>query len=319
MKKWTTIISIILIAMLFGSFAYAEDNIDMYEQVNEAILVINFSAIDTAQKNSPIENVTIELLYDNNGEWININDLEEMKDTYIDLSSDYNGTIVLNELPYGMYQYRITSAPEGYEYETDSKVVFVDILNNYLTLDEILTKKVHMAEGTVDKEEDKNDNINQEKEPIENSEEIYVEPTEKNDNVQNEIAPDYTYEEPEKEIDEKQIVNTNINIITNEVYKNKDEEHKLDDISDTINERIKAKRERIKMDMIKSFRSYKFVDAIKDAIATIDNPMDTILKAMLNIPKDDDKDEEKKRKRLNLNFKDVISDNMDKKYNTNKG
>lgn len=319
MKKWTTIISSILIAMLFGSFAYAEDNIDMYEQVNEAILVINFSAIDTAQKNSPIENVTIELLYDNNGEWININDLEEMKDTYIDLSSDYNGTIVLNELPYGMYQYRITSAPEGYEYETDSKVVFVDILNNYLTLDEILTKKVHMAEGTVDKEEDKNDNINQEKEPIENSEEIYVEPTEKNDNVQNEIAPDYTYEEPEKEIDEKQIVNTNINIITNEVYKNKDEEHKLDDISDTINERIKAKRERIKMDMIKSFRSYKFVDAIKDAIATIDNPMDTILKAMLNIPKDDDKDEEKKRKRLNLNFKDVISDNMDKKYNTNKG
>lgn len=319
MKKWTTIISIILIAMLFGSFAYAEDNIDMYEQVNEAILVINFSAIDTAQKNSPIENVTIELLYDNNGEWININDLEEMKDTYIDLSSDYNGTIVLNELPYGMYQYRITSAPEGYEYETDSKVVFVDILNNYLTLDEILTKKVHMAEGTVDKEEDKNDNINQEKEPIENSEEIYVEPTEKNDNVQNEIAPDYTYEEPEKEIDEKQIVNTNINIITNEVYKNKDEEHKLDDISDTINERIKAKRERIKMDMIKSFRSYKFVDAIKDTIATIDNPMDTILKAMLNIPKDDDKDEEKKRKRLNLNFKDVISDNMDKKYNTNKG
>lgn len=317
MKRWTTIITSILITLLLGNFVYAEDNIDIYEQANEAILVINFSVMETDQINSQVENVTIELLYDNNGEWVNINDLEEMKDAYIDLTSDYNGTIVLNDLPYGMYQYKIISAPEGYEYETDSKVVIIDILNNYLTLDDILTKKVHMAEGTVDKEE----NIEQEeKEPVnEIPEDIYVEPTEKEDNVQSEIVPDYTYEEVEKVIKEKEIVKTNINVITNEVYKSKDDEHRLDDISNTINERIKAKKERMKMDMLKSFKSYKFVDAIKDAIATIDNPMDTILKAMLNVPKDDDKDEDRKRKRLNVNFKEVISDSMDKKYNIDKG
>jgi len=69
------------------------------------------------------------------------------------------------------------------------------------------------------------------------------------------------------------------------------------------------------MDMLKSFKSYKFVDAIKDAIATIDNPMDTILKAIANVPRDDENDEDKKRKRLNLTFKEVIADNIEKRYN----
>lgn len=313
MKRWTIIISSVLITLLLGNFVYAEENVEIYEQVNEAILVINFSIVDTNHKNSPVENVTIELLYDNNGEWININDLEEMKDTYIDLSSDYNGAIVLNNLPYGMYEYKIMSAPDGYEFETDSKVIIVDILNNYLTVDEILTKQVHMAEGTIDKENKKDENITKdEKIPnVENPTEIYVE---ENDSKENESISDYTYQEQEKVIEENEIINTNINTIAKEILKEK-ENNKLDDVSDTMNETIKAKKERRKMDMLKSFKSYKFVDAIKDAIATIDNPMDTIIKAMSNVPKDDDNDEDKKRKRLNLTFKEVISDNMEKRYN----
>lgn len=313
MKGWTIIISSVLITLLLGNFVYAEENVEIYEQVNEAVLVINFSIVDTNHKNSPVENVTIELLYDNNGEWININDLEEMKDTYIDLSSDYNGAIVLNNLPYGMYEYKIMSAPDGYEFETDSKVIIVDILNNYLTVDEILTKQVHMAEGTIDKENKKDENITKdEKIPnVENPTEIYVE---ENDSKENESISDYTYQEQEKVIEENEIINTNINTIAKEILKEK-ENNKLDDVSDTMNETIKAKKERKKMDMLKSFKSYKFVDAIKDAIATIDNPMDTIIKAMSNVPKDDDNDEDKKRKRLNLTFKEVISDNMEKRYN----
>lgn len=313
MKGWTIIISSVLITLLLGNFVYAEENVEIYEQVNEAVLVINFSIVDTNHKNSPVENVTIELLYDNNGEWININDLEEMKDTYIDLSSDYNGAIVLNNLPYGMYEYKIMSAPDGYEFETDSKVIIVDILNNYLTVDEILTKQVHMAEGTIDKENKKDENITKdEKIPnVENPTEIYVE---ENDSKENESISDYTYQEQEKVIEGNEIINTNINTIAKEILKEK-ENNKLDDVSDTMNETIKAKKERRKMDMLKSFKSYKFVDAIKDAIATIDNPMDTIIKAMSNVPKDDDNDEDKKRKRLNLTFKEVISDNMEKRYN----
>ena len=82
-----------------------------------------------------------------------------------------------------------------------------------------------------------------------------------------------------------------------------------------MNETLKEKRERRKMDMLKNFKSYKFVDAIKDAIATIDKPMDTILKAIANVPRDDENDEDKKRKRLNLTFKEVIADNIEKRYN----
>lgn len=316
MKRWTIILSSILVTLLLGNFVYAKDSVDIYEPVNEAMLVINFSVVDTSQKNSPVENVTIELLYDNNGEWININDLEEMKDTYIDLSSDYNGTIVLNNLPYGMYEYKIVSAPEGYEFDQESKVIIIDILNNYLTLDETLTKKVDMAEGTIEKEDKKEDIVEDEKIPsIEIPSEIDVVPEEKEEKIENEIMPDNSSNKQEEVTYEKEIINTNINTITKEIYEEKDSKNKLDDISNTMNETIKAKRERIKMDMIKSFKSYKFVDAIKDAIATIDNPMDTILKAISNVPRDDENDEDKKRKRLNLTFKEVIADNIEKRYN----
>lgn len=316
MKRWTIILSSILVTLLLGNFVYAKDSVDIYEPVNEAMLVINFSVVDTSQKNSPVENVTIDLLYDNSGEWININDLEEMKDTYIDLSSDYNGTIVLNNLPYGMYEYKIVSAPEGYEFDQESKIIIIDILNNYLTLDETLTKKVDMAEGTIEKEDKKEDITQDEKVPsTQIPPEVYIEPVEKEDNIENEIVPDYSYEDKEEVTYEKEIINTNINTITKEIYEEKDNKKTLDGVSDTMNETLKEKRERRKMDMLKNFKSYKFVDAIKDAIATIDNPMDTILKAIANVPRDDENDEDKKRKRLNLTFKEVIADNIEKRYN----
>lgn len=315
MKRWTIVLTSILMTLMLGSFVYAQDDVDIYDKTNEGILVVTFSTMDINQKNSPVENVTIELLYDNVGEWINIYDLEDMKDSYIDLSSDYNGTIVLNNLPYGMYQYKIISAPDGYEYDTDSKIAIVDILNNYLTLEEILTKKIDMAEGTVDKE-DKKDDIVIEEPVIETPIETIPEPVEEVEDIKSEIVPDYTYEEIEKVEDKKEIKNTNTITITKEIFEEKEKKNELDGVSDTMNETLKNRKEKIKRDMLKSFRAYKFVDAIKDAIATIENPMDTILKAISNIPKDDDNtDEEKKRKRLNMTIGEVISDNKEKRYN----
>lgn len=315
MKKWTIVLTSMLMTLMLGSLVYAQDDVDIYDKTNEGILVVTFSTMDINQKNSPVENVTIELLYDNGGEWINIYDLEDMKDSYIDLSSDYNGTIVLNNLPYGMYQYKIISAPDGYEYDTDSKIAIVDILNNYLTLEEILTKKIDMAEGTVDKE-DKKDDIVIEEPVIETPIETIPEPVEEVEYIKSEIVADYTYEENEKVEDKKEIKNTNTITITKEIFEEKEKKNELDDVSDTMNEALKNRKEKIKRDMLKSFRAYKFVDAIKDAIATIENPMDTILKAISNIPKDDDNtDEEKKRKRLNMTIGEVISDNKEKRYN----
>jgi hypothetical protein len=318
MKKWTIMIASILITMSVTGCVYATENVNVQldELPNNGRIVINFQVMDTEQISSPVENVTIEMSYLYDDKIVDINNMEELKNTTINLVSDANGVIVLNNLPYGVYQYRILSAPDGLEYNNELSYIGVDLLDNNVNIDELMTRKVQMAEGNTIEEipEDKNDTI---KENVVEQEEI--------------ITDEENQDEVVVTIDNSNALKTNINTLSQEIYNyeedtttvineetNVDNDNNQENIEKNkiIKNTISSAAEKFKMsykDMLKGFKEYRLSSSIKIAISTIDNSINEYFKLIANLPEDE---KYKKIKRIN-NFGIKIIDihNQKKNYN----
>ena len=116
MKRLGIILTGLIFTFLVFGNVYAVDNI---QDTTENNIVYNGRFVITFYTNdgSPLQGVELEMFYSSTDGMINIKDVEEISSNItINLVSDINGKIVLNKLPYGLYQYKIINAPIGIEY-----------------------------------------------------------------------------------------------------------------------------------------------------------------------------------------------------------
>lgn len=145
MKRLGIVLTGLIFTFLVCGNVYAVDNI---QDTTENNIVYNGRFVITFYNsdNSPIEGVEIEMFYSSEEGMKNIKDVEEINSNItINLVSDINGKIVLNKLPYGLYQYKIVDAPDGIEYTEDLINVVIDLLNKNINLESYLNVKVEMA------------------------------------------------------------------------------------------------------------------------------------------------------------------------------
>ena len=110
MKKWTIILIVMLTVLNFGSFVLA-DEIDENTEVlaNDGRVIMNF--ID--ENYSPVVGASVRINLSTDNGMIDIRELG--LNTVIVLESDQNGIVVINDLPYGFYEYYVDYVPLGYE------------------------------------------------------------------------------------------------------------------------------------------------------------------------------------------------------------
>lgn len=211
MKRWAMIFTTLIVMVFASKSIYAAENIDLQSNglLNDGRIVIDFMTMDTYEKDSPVKDINVEILYLLNDEMVDIRQIDELKNTTINLVSDENGKIVLNNLPYGLYEYRIISAPEGYEYNTEFEYIEVDLLNKNVNMDVYLTRKIEMAEGSTIVEEPKEE-IEDKKDDVDKNvkdEQIVISPIEKEEVKEEIIIEDNT-----------EALKTNINTLSKEIF-----------------------------------------------------------------------------------------------------
>jgi len=297
MKRWTMVITTCIIMIFARESVYGVENIDSQSNrlLNEGRIVIDFMVDDTYQKDSPVKDVQVELLFLLNDEMVDIREIDELKNTTINLVSDENGKIVLNNLPYGLYQYRILNAPNGFEYSKEYEYIEVDLLNKNINMGVYLTRKIEMAEGSTIVEEPKEE-IEDEKDKTNDeimNEEIVIS-TPKNEEVIEEVVIEdninalktnvntlsldiYSYTENTKQ------VNKTANSVS-KVEKNNEEEKDVI-MKNTINY-IRNRMKSLNQQMIMKFKEYKLSETIKIAINTIDDTMNTYKEFVTDLPND---------------------------------
>lgn len=319
MKRWTMIATSFLIVLAFNSNIYAIENNEaqMDELPNNGRIVINFLTMETDEKSSPVKDVSIDLFYlDEEDNEIDIRQLEELKNTTINLVSDPNGIIVINNLPYGLYKYKVTNVPMGYEFLAEEKYVGVDLLNTSPKLSIYLTAKIEMADGSTIEETPPKDEVE-----VKPPETIIDSP--KDEEI---ILPPANEEEIVEEIEEEkgEALKINVNSLSTDIYEyeeqnseieqeEKDEEVVEDTKEDIMKNTVANARERFKkskQDMIKKFREYKISDSIRVAINTVDNSVNKYIKYISDLP--DNKD--KKLKRFDRIVGDVYNSKKEKIY-----
>lgn len=305
MKKWTIIIVTVVLSLLVNNCYASEIYEEEIELSNNGKIIINFYSKDSDTIKTPVQNVVIEVLYDDYTSLIDIRELPEMQNLPINLVSDINGNIVINNLPYGLYQYKVISVPEGFEYSGEDKTFGLDLLNSTMSFEEVVTRKVEMAESTV-KGPDEEIEIpvpeiveepeqTQEIEPEVKEEEVVVEEEEK--------------EQPVKE--ETNIIETKVNEVSEIVYKidNNIKTEKVEpEKIQTMKLAIARIRDNIKIpsrDTIQEFKKNRLSKAMKDAIIEMDNPINEHFKIIANLPDDGD---DKKKKKLNGNNNNMDAD-----------
>ncbi len=110
MKRWTIILIIMLVVLNLWSNIYADElDEEVVEIVNDGRLVMNF--ID--ENYSPVKGASVVITYKTEAGMIDIRELG--LDTVIVLESDLNGIVVLNNLPYGYYEYSVVNIHTGYD------------------------------------------------------------------------------------------------------------------------------------------------------------------------------------------------------------
>lgn len=315
MKRWA-IVLVTVLCIIFTGNVYAEENIESQEILNDGRLVLNFLSMDTDAKSSPVSNVKVEIFYvDNN--LIDIRELEELKNVTINLVSDENGIVIINYLPYGLYQYRIISAPEGFEYSSDINYFVIDLMDKDIKLNVNLDKKIQMAEGG---EVVKEIPIEEEKEetPI-----IEIKPP------QEELKDEVIQEKENIQVENNEgALKTNLNKLSIEIYSYDEDsqenivneenilkEKKDKDVvpEEVIKNTIVCVRERIRKsqyEMIQKFKEYKLSDSIKIAINTINSSMHDYSKFII----DKLDDENKRLKKIDKVISKVNKINEEKKY-----
>lgn len=305
MKKYTLIMITITLCGLITKTVYAipsetiVDNLDEIEiypvegQEYEILesgqttikFVANYDNSNEIRDNTiSINGVTIELYYMVGDEMVNVNTLSEFQG--YNLVSDINGEIILSNIPYGLYQYVITSTPLGININNNNVIFEMtpfdgDVYEvNYLTIQQELSGNIE----EVEKPEEvvvppQNGNVEQ---PVEIKEE------EKEEVVTNIQSTEET-KEPE-------IVGTVEQAeVFNRFYTTADkdfqvEESEIENIPITAT--IPIRLELSKRDAIEAMREVRISDAIKATTITYD-PSVYRINQLANPPED-----EKKNKKL---------------------
>ena len=275
MKRWAIVLISITLCMVVGNNVYATENVDIYQEPqvqHKGRVVMNFYSTDSKEyitNSSPIENVQIELYYRYKKVMYNVKELDLFKYTNLTLISDKNGKIILSNLPYGLYQYKIISAPKGFEYDTEIKTLDLNLMNETINEEVYLVKQIIMAEGsTIDKEE--------------------VVETPKEEIVQNntQILPSVPVEDKTEQIiivgqKNEEAIKKNVNEIATNLYMASKPESEVEDSSFTENKKVmqrvsqeltkKAKEK--KVDTITEMKKVRITEAIKIAIVNMDDTM----------------------------------------------
>lgn len=311
MKRLGIVLTGLIFTFLVCGNVYAVDNI---QDTTENNIVYNGRFVITFYNsdNSPIEGVEIEMFYSSEEGMKNIKDVEEINSNItINLVSDINGKIVLNKLPYGLYQYKIVDAPDGIEYTEDLINVVIDLLNKNINLESYLNAKVEMApeapkpiEPPV--EDNLEEDIKDEEEIVEDTTTLPVIEDKKEVENEEEAVIEEEIKTYEKEENNVQVTVENIeikdnqlsNIIVNDEKEDKEEkiEYKLDD--------VRERNFKSKIEILKN-REYCFNDSIKFEILNVDNRIHYFIKALVDISNYDKYKKIYKAERTGFNIKIV--------------
>lgn len=320
MKRWAIVLISITLCMVLGNNIYATDDIEIYQEPqiqHKGRIVMNLYSTDSKEQvtnSSPIENVQIELYYRYKKVMYNVKELDLFKYTNLTLTSDENGKIILSNLPYGLYQYKIVSAPKGFEYNTELKTLDLNLMNETINEEVYLLKEIIMAEGsTIEKEEEvKEEIIEEPKEEI--KEEI------KQENTQ--IIPSVKVEEDNTNqiiiVGQKneEVINKNINNLVSNLYIASEPESVMQNVTTNedkevmqkISQELTKKAKEKKVDMISEMKNIRITESIKVAVLSMDDTM-YYLKALSDSDKQNlEKVKDNKRK--------ILDKLNEKKYKT---
>ena len=314
MKRLGVALTGLICTFLIVGNVYAIENVE--DTTNNISYNGRFVITFYTNDGSPLQGVELEMFYSSTDGMINIKDVEEISSNItINLVSDINGKIVLNKLPYGLYQYKIINAPIGIEYSEDLTNVVIDLLNKNINLESYLNTKVEMAPEVPDPveppieepEEDIKDEGNEEvledtTPPIiedGNEEEYEEEPVVKEEIISEENNTQVIIEK--SEIKDTQLSNIIVNKEQKENYIKKDNKKDVDYKF----EEVKERNFKSNIEIIKN-KNYCFNDSIKFAIVDVDNNINYYTKLLVDIPNNDKYKKFNKVERTTFNVKDIF-------------
>ena len=299
MKKWTIILIVMLTVLNFGSFVLA-DEIDENTEVlaNDGRVIMNF--ID--ENYSPVVGASVHINLSTDNGMIDIRELG--LNTVIVLESDQNGIVVINNLPYGFYEYYVDYVPLGYECLYTASNFFVSPAEDVAYVNVMFKEDVAMVAAPIEEV------VKEETEEEEEKEEEVVVP------VQEEIITPIPRTEAS-------VITTQVNTFTTKIYNVDDTTgtiEKKEEMNNTpvliaqveedeqeiavINKTIAKARERMlqpQEDMIEQFRKYRLIDCIRDKINQVDTHVQDFMKMIADLPDKKDK---------KLKSKDIVIDRM---------
>lgn len=299
MKKWTIILIVMLTVLNFGSFVLA-DEIDENTEVlaNDGRVIMNF--ID--ENYSPVVGASVHINLSTDNGMIDIRELG--LNTVIVLESDQNGIVVINNLPYGFYEYYVDYVPLGYECLYTASNFFVSPAEDVAYVNVMFKEDVAMVAAPIEEV------VKEEMEEEEEKEEEVVVP------VQEEIITPIPRTEAS-------VITTQVNTFTTKIYNVDDTTgtiEKKEEMNNTpvliaqveedeqeiavINKTIAKARERMlqpQEDMIEQFRKYRLIDCIRDKINQVDTHVQDFMKMIADLPDKKDK---------KLRSKDIVIDRM---------
>ena len=253
MKRWLFAIMTITLSFSINNI-FAKEQVQIYDDpeiVNEGTVTINFlSKIrDDAEEeidNPKVEGVQIELYYRENGQMVNIKELPQFIGKNLNLVSDANGQIILNNFPYGFYEYYIIYVPFGYKLDSEVRKIDLNILNSYINKYDFIVEDLQFAEGSTIIEEDPI-----EEDPIiieDDKEEVIIENNTSNESIKNDHNIDENIGQSNSYLN---LNNTSINSIIKDSYDNEKEDSDSNDVlNDRITNKIKPIKNNIKLDII---------------------------------------------------------------------
>ena len=223
MKRWLFLLMTITLSISLNK-VLAVEQLDIYDEpefVNEGTVTINFLSkirqdADEDIDNPPVEGVQIEIYYRTNRQMINIKELSQFMDKELNLISNENGQIILNDFPYGFYEYYVVSVPLGYKESTQVRKIDLNILNSNINKYDFIVEDLQFAGGSTIVEEEPEEelpNIEEDKE-VENVEN-------NNQTVTNEIQENVEYNQYIPYMDEFVSLNSNnmnINTVLTQSY-----------------------------------------------------------------------------------------------------
>ena len=288
MKRWAIVLISITLCMVLGNSVYATDNIEIYQEPqvqHKGRVVMNFYSTDSKEyitNSSPIENVQVELYYRYKKVMYNVKELDLFQYTNLNLVSDENGKIILSNLPYGLYQYKIVSAPKGFEFDTELKTLDLNLMNETINEEVYLLKQIIMAEGTTEEKE-----------------EIVEIPKEEIIQNNTQIIPDIKEDEKVEQIvivgkKDEEAIKKNVNNLATNLYIASEPESIIQNTTLTedkqvmqqVSQELTKKAKEKKVDMISEMRKTRITESIRVAVVSMDDTM-YYLKTLLNNDRQD--------------------------------